>query len=58
MLLNDEKLRALMKENALQRVNSIFTWRNVCDQLSDLYMNVAGSAYALKNIHYNIKKAV
>ena len=58
VLLNDEKLMALMKKNALQRVNSIFTWRNVCDQLSDLYMNVAGSAYALKNIHYNIKKAV
>ena len=58
ILLNDEKLMAVMKKNALQRVNSIFTWRNVCDQLNDLYMNVAGSAYALKNIHYNIKKAV
>jgi glycosyltransferase involved in cell wall biosynthesis len=58
VLLNDEALLAQMKINALQRVNTIFTWRNVCDQLSELYTNVADSAYAMKSIHYNIKKAV
>lgn len=58
ILLNNDQMLAQMKRNALTRVNTIFTWNNVCDQLSELYMNVAGSAYAVKNIHYNIKKAV
>ena len=57
-LLNDERLLSQMKLNALERVNSKFTWKNVCDQLNELYMSVAGSAFAMKNIHYNIKKAV
>jgi D-inositol-3-phosphate glycosyltransferase len=57
-LLNDSELRETMKINGLQRVNKMFTWRNVCNQLGDLYMNVADTAYAVKNIHYNIGKAV
>ena len=37
-LINDEKLLASMKFNALKRVNKFFTWRGVaasCDQLYD-----------------------
>lgn len=58
VLLNDSKLLETMRINAVQRVNMMFTWRNVCDQLREVYMNVTGSAYAMKNIHYNIGKAV
>jgi D-inositol-3-phosphate glycosyltransferase len=58
VLLNDSELLEAMKINALRRVNTMFTWRNVCYQLRDVYMNVTGSAYAMKNIHYNIGKAV
>ncbi|MEO8794376.1 MAG: glycosyltransferase [Daejeonella sp.] len=36
-LLNDEELLNQMKENALTRVNTLFTWSNVVDQMSVLY---------------------
>jgi D-inositol-3-phosphate glycosyltransferase len=58
VLLNDRSLRDTMRMNALKRVNKMFTWRNVCNQLRDLYMTVSGPAYAMKSIHYNIGKAV
>ncbi|HUQ67051.1 MAG TPA: glycosyltransferase family 1 protein [Flavitalea sp.] len=58
ILLNDERLLQEMKKNALQRVNKMFTWKNVCYQLSELYMNVTASAYAMNDIHYKIGKAV
>jgi glycosyltransferase involved in cell wall biosynthesis len=58
VLLNDSGLLEAMKINALRRVNKMFTWRNVCNQLHDVYMNVTASAYAMKNIHYRIGKAV
>jgi D-inositol-3-phosphate glycosyltransferase len=58
VLLNDSALLETMKINALRRVNKMFTWRNVCNQLHDVYMSVTASAYAMKNIHYNIGKAV
>ena len=57
-LLNDERLLAQMKNNALVRVNKMFTWKKVCEQLINLYANVASSAYAMKDFNYNIGKAV
>ncbi len=36
-LLNDEKLLNQMRENSLIRVNTLFTWSNVVDQMSVLY---------------------
>jgi D-inositol-3-phosphate glycosyltransferase len=57
-LFHDEALLARMKENALKRVNGTFTWRIVCDQIKELYLNVEASAYAVKNLHYNIGKGV
>jgi D-inositol-3-phosphate glycosyltransferase len=58
ILLNDDALLDSMKKNALKRVHMMFTWQNVCDQLKELYVNVAESAYRMKSINYKIRKAV
>jgi D-inositol-3-phosphate glycosyltransferase len=58
VLLKNEMLLEQMKINAVQRVNKMFTWKKVCNQLSELYISVSGSACRMKNIHYNIGKAV
>lgn len=58
MLLNSESLLYRMKKNALQRARETFTWKNVCEQLADLYSQVMESVFAPKKINYNIRKAV
>lgn len=37
LLLKNEELLGRMKQNAIKRVHKIFTWANVCRQLSDVY---------------------
>ncbi|MBA4167341.1 MAG: glycosyltransferase family 1 protein [Chitinophagaceae bacterium] len=39
-LLKNDELMTRMKNNALKRVNKIFTWTNVCKQLSDVYTSI------------------
>jgi len=57
-LLENPALLHKMKRNALARVNSLFTWSTVCEQLQELYSHVIDATYPLKNISYKIGKAV
>lgn len=54
IILHNDKLAAKMKRNALQRVNKLFTWRNVCVQLSSLY-NTTGR---FKSHYHEIKSCI
>lgn len=54
LLLNDEQLASRMSENALNRVNRLFTWKNVCAQLSNLY-NTLGT---FKSEYHEIKSCI
>ncbi len=58
LLINDAELREQMRKSSLERVNEIFTWKNVCDQLGELYNQVIDSTYAMQNMNYKIGKAV
>lgn len=39
-LLHDQALRSKMKENAIKRVNTLFTWSKVTDMIADLYERI------------------
>ena len=53
VLANDEK-RAALSRQAIRRVNRLFTWETVTDQLADLYAEIAEHedfAWVGRNIH-------
>lgn len=58
LLLEDEELCSKMKRNGLKRVNELFTWKRVCDQLNELYHHVIESVYTMKNVDFKFGKAV
>jgi glycosyltransferase involved in cell wall biosynthesis len=58
LLLENEELGIKMKRNAYKRVNELFTWKRVCEQLSDLYLHLIESVYTLKNVDFKFGKAV
>jgi glycosyltransferase involved in cell wall biosynthesis len=52
-LLKNEELLVKMKQNSLRRVNRIFTWSNVCRQLSDVYAAFGHNPLAYK-VHFSV----
>ncbi len=45
MLFNDNQLLETMKNNAIARVHRVFTWKNVCTQLNELYNKMIETIY-------------
>jgi glycosyltransferase involved in cell wall biosynthesis len=58
ILLENEELCSKMKRNGFRRVNELFTWKKVCDQLNELYHHVIESVYTMKNVDFKFGKAV
>jgi glycosyltransferase involved in cell wall biosynthesis len=58
LLLENEALRSEMKQNGFRRVNKLFTWKSVCEQLNDLYQHVIESVYTMKSVDFKFGKAV
>jgi glycosyltransferase involved in cell wall biosynthesis len=58
LLLENEALRSEMKQNGFRRVNELFTWKSVCEQLNDLYQHVIESVYTMKSVDFKFGKAV
>lgn len=54
LLLQNEELAERMKRNALVRVNKMFTWRNVCVQLSNLYNKLG----MFKSEYHEVKSCI
>jgi glycosyltransferase involved in cell wall biosynthesis len=54
VLLHDDQLSARMRKNALVRVNQMFTWKNVCVQLSNLYHKLG----TFKSEYHEVKSCI
>jgi glycosyltransferase involved in cell wall biosynthesis len=54
IILYNQGLADQMRRNALDRVNTMFTWKKVCDQLSLLYNKIAGK----KSVADEVKSCV
>lgn len=54
LILQDEQLALRMRKNALVRVNKLFTWKNVCVQLSNLYTRLS----TFKSEYHETKSSV
>ena len=57
-VLNDEKLRQCMRENAVRRVNSFFTWSKVTDRVSSLYERILLSSPSRRIVNEKSHRAI